>query len=370
MTDPAAKALLAEMYADYLPNFSSPMFNICCDESWDLGLGRSADAAKTVGVGKLYVDWVHFCADLAARHGKRVQLWGDIILNHPEFIDHLPQDATLLEWGYNGDHPFDAHGGLFAQSGRQFYVCPGTSTWQSLAGRWDNAVANLRNAAQAGLKHGATGFLNTDWGDYGHQQALAVSILPMAYGAGVAWNVQYNAPEDLIQAAGAQLLADPTGSVAAAMAALGNVYQHIARTALPNASLDFKLMREPWHEKEFLGQANAHTLADEYQRVAACGRCFENPAPGLKSDQQLTRKELALTTDQILYTLTRTIARLDFFAGRPPTNHEQQIECLSSLKERYRELWMQRNKQSRVEDILAIFNQRMAEHQVLAMKTK
>ena len=77
---------------------------------------------------------------------------------------------------------------MFAKSKIPFYVCPGTSTWQTLIGRHDNALANLRAAAKAGRKHGAIGYLITDWGDGGHPQPLAVSYLPLLAGASLAWN--------------------------------------------------------------------------------------------------------------------------------------------------------------------------------------
>ena len=31
---------LDSLYAQFLPLFSSKRFNVCCDETWDLGLGR------------------------------------------------------------------------------------------------------------------------------------------------------------------------------------------------------------------------------------------------------------------------------------------------------------------------------------------
>ena len=37
--------------------------------------------------------------------------------------------------------------------------------------------------AENGLKHGAVGYLNTDWGDRGHWQVLPVSYLGFAAGA-------------------------------------------------------------------------------------------------------------------------------------------------------------------------------------------
>ncbi len=370
VTDPACKTLIREMYDDFLPHFSSPVFNICCDESWDLGQGRSAQAAGGIGIGGLYVNWVNFCAQRAEKHGKRVQLWGDIILNHPELIDQLPANATLLEWGYSGDHPFAEHGKLFARSGRAFYVCPGTSTWQSLAGRWDNAAANMCNAATAGLQHQASGFLNTDWGDYGHQQALAISLLPMAYGAAVSWNSQRDDPDQAAIAAGLHILGDRTGRVAQAVCELGNVYARITREPLPNASLDFKLFREQWEEKEFLNLVNAEAVVTAIDRITHAGELFTTPEPALDAEQLLAMEELLLTRDQILYTLQRTLARLNYSAGRaawPAEDAQALLQLLTAMKERYSRLWMKRNKPSRLCDILAIFDQRLNEHQRLRM---
>jgi hypothetical protein len=76
---------------------------------------------------------------------------------------------------------------LFAKAKIPFYVCPGTSTWQTLIGRHDNALANLRAAAKAGKRFGAMGYLITDWGDGGHPQPLAVSYLPYLAGASLSW---------------------------------------------------------------------------------------------------------------------------------------------------------------------------------------
>ena len=40
-TDPASIELLAGLYAELLPNFSSRLFNVGCDETFDIGQGRS-----------------------------------------------------------------------------------------------------------------------------------------------------------------------------------------------------------------------------------------------------------------------------------------------------------------------------------------
>ena len=159
---------LRGLYDELLPNFSSRQFNVGLDETIDLGKGRSKELAEEVGVGRLYLDFLLKIHREVRARGRTMQFWGDIITNYPELVRELPRDAVALEWGYEADHPFDDHGALFAASGVPFYVCPGTSTWNSLVGRTANAVENLRNAARSGLKHGAVGYLITDWGDNGH----------------------------------------------------------------------------------------------------------------------------------------------------------------------------------------------------------
>ena len=104
-------------------------------------------------------------------------------------IDRIPEDAVALCWGYEADHPFADQCARLAACGRQFWVCPGTSSWNSFGGRLQNAVGNLASAATAGLDAGARGLLITDWGDHGHLQPPAIAELPLSIGAGFAWSV-------------------------------------------------------------------------------------------------------------------------------------------------------------------------------------
>src|SRR6266849_5392230 len=179
--DPGSIQLIKGLYDELLPHFSSRYFNVGCDETWDLGKGRSRELVEGRGKGRVYLDFVQAISAAVREHGRIMQFWGDIIVQHPELVPELPKDAIALEWGYEADHPFDQDGECFAQAGVKFYVCPGTSSWMSLLGRTDNAIANLRSAALNARKHGAIGYLNTDWGDYGHWQTLPVSYLGFAY---------------------------------------------------------------------------------------------------------------------------------------------------------------------------------------------
>ncbi|MYJ24595.1 MAG: family 20 glycosylhydrolase [Holophagales bacterium] len=189
-TDPRVLELLTDLYDELLPHFGSRRFNVGLDETFDLGRGRSAEACEERGKPAVYLDFLRQVHDLVTERGRQMLFWGDIILEHPEVIDQVPEDAVALCWGYDANHPFEDQCARLAASGREFWVCPGTSSWHSFGGRLQNAVGNLALAATAGSAAGAQGYLITDWGDHGHLQPPAIAELPLSIGAGFAWSVE------------------------------------------------------------------------------------------------------------------------------------------------------------------------------------
>jgi hypothetical protein len=198
---PGTLPFLRGLYNELLPNFSSDRFNVGCDETWDLGRGQTKKLCQPKGKGKgkgnVYLEFLRRIHHELARRGKTMMFWGDIILKYPKLIPKLRTfrdpggenpNIIVLAWGYEADHPFEREASQFAAARIPFYVCPGTSTWQTLIGRHDNAFANLRAAARAGKRFGAAGYLITDWGDGGHPQPLAVSWPLYLAGASLAWN--------------------------------------------------------------------------------------------------------------------------------------------------------------------------------------
>ena len=229
---PRTLPFLRELYDEFLPHFTSPNFNVGCDETWDLGRGQSRAICQKHGEGRVYLDFLRQIHREVTRRGRRMMFWGDIIVNHPELIKDVPRDAIALNWGYEADHPFDEQAALFADSGLQFYVCPGTSTWMSLVGRHDNGFANLRRAANAGAKSGAIGFLNTDWGDGGHPQPLAVSYAPYLLGAALSW-CRATADEAFLEPVlSRDVFNDPTRRMAQAAMGLGLAHRKLRFTAM------------------------------------------------------------------------------------------------------------------------------------------
>ena len=199
-TDPGSLKLVRSLFEEFLPHFSSTFFNVGCDETFDLGQGRSKNLCERRDPGRVYLDFLLKIYKLVKSHDRIMMFWGDIVMKHPELVDELPRDLIAMEWGYGHKHDFAGRCAKFAEAKVPFYVCPGTSTWNSVVGRTDNMLGNLKNAAKNGLAAGALGLLNTDWGDRGHWQPMPVSFGPYAYGAAVSWSLAASSKLDLARA--------------------------------------------------------------------------------------------------------------------------------------------------------------------------
>ena len=187
--NPETYEFLDSLYAEFLPLFSSGRFNVCCDETWDLGLGQSYAMCRRLGRGRLYLSHIRRLRRLAREYGKRIMFWGDIIRSSPELIPSIPRDAIVLDWGYDHNHDFAAIRD-FRRAGREFYACPGTSSWVSLFPRMHEAAANIAGFAAAGKRNGASGLLTTDWGDGGHYNFMELSWHGYLLGAEQGWNAR------------------------------------------------------------------------------------------------------------------------------------------------------------------------------------
>ena len=218
---PGTREFIHELYDELLPNFSSRFFNVGCDETWDLGRGQSRKLCERRGKGRVYVAFLKQIQREVSKRERHMMFWGDIILHHPELIRELPKDVIALNWGYEANHPFEKETATFAKSRVPFYVCPGTATWMTLIGRHDTAFANLRRAAEAGRKHRAIGYLNTDWGDGGHPQPLAVSWPLYLIGAAHSWCTKSFNKKLLVPVLSRDVYAEPTQKLAKAAIALG-----------------------------------------------------------------------------------------------------------------------------------------------------
>ena len=188
--NPEAHRLIERMWSDVLDAFSSPVVNICGDEPWDLGEGKNRERFAAGGKGVPYVE--HLCRthDICASRGRGTQFWSDVIRGYPDLVERLPRDATVLHWGYDDQADYEGTA-TFTATGRDTFVCPGTSGWKRIINAMNLSERNIATFAKVGLRHGATGLLTTDWGDHGHFNLPACSAHGIALGAALGWDADH-----------------------------------------------------------------------------------------------------------------------------------------------------------------------------------
>jgi hypothetical protein len=223
VTNEESYRLLGEMFDDYLPNFSSEWFNICCDETWYLGMDRNKERAEREGKGNLYLGHVLRLYDMVKARGKKVMMWGDILVKFPDLLEKLPRDVVLLNWEY-GSMVTDKQSALFGSKPNVWYNCPGVWGWSKFINTFESGASNIRRMVDYGKRYGAKGILNTDWGDYGHVNPLAGSFPGFVLGASLSWNSA--SPDDLNfeRMVSVLELSDPSGRAAGFLRELGALH--------------------------------------------------------------------------------------------------------------------------------------------------
>lgn len=359
--DPRSIKLVASLYDQLLPNFSSRQLNVGCDEPFELGQGKSRRAARRRGAGRIYFDYLMAIHREVTRRGHRMQFWSDWIQRDPDLIDKLPRDVIPLVWGYEADHPFDAECRRPARLGLDFYVCPGTSSWCSFAGRTTNMIANMQNASKAGMQHRATGFLITDWGDFGHRQHLPVSYAGFLYGAAIAWCAESNENIDIAAALSRDVFKDATGRLAQAWLAAGRVHEASCVLQKNRSVLFASMQSELGNDATRFGVARRAILR-MMKEIGAIRRLARAAKPKC-DDAPLVMDELLATID-VLEHACRRLAYLSIRRFSKPAKRNL-IELADSMQQiiaTHARLWPQRNRPGGIRDSMSHYHRNLSEY--------
>ena len=371
--DPASTAFMAGLYAELLPYFGGDIFNVGGDEPWEMGQCRSKAAIEQHGRGRVYVDYLLKIKDLVQGHGRRMMFWADVIMKYPELVTEMGTDVIALEWGYSADHPYSAHCPAFAQSGIPFFVCPGTSSWNSIVGRTDNAIGNLKDAALNGLQYGASGYLITDWGDRGHWQPLPVSYLGFVYGAGIAWAYDANEGMNLPAVLNAFAFEDSAGVMGKLAYDLGNLYK-APGLAYPNGHLLFFVLQMAEKDLQtFIRNLDAQVVTNARFGLIPAALQQVNEAIDTiiapLQQAQMQRPDMTLIQDEFMQganLLRHACQRGLLLSGQGQQTPYQLLNDLEALMAQQRLNWLARNRPGGLMDSLLRFEPVISEYRAQA----
>ena len=184
--DPHMLDFLNSMYEQMLPVFPSSIYNIGCDETVELGKGRSKGLVEKEGYGKVYVDNLVRVAKLLESYNKQVMFWGDIATEHPEMISSLPKNLIVASWEYGAHESYMKWLKPFEGREMKIFVCPWVGNTSVMVPDYEEAAYNIEHFITDGKKVGAIGTIITVWNDDG-ETLYAPGWWSIVYGAACAW---------------------------------------------------------------------------------------------------------------------------------------------------------------------------------------
>lgn len=186
-TNPESMQLVVNLIDGLTPCYASNSINVGLDEPFEIGKGKNS----TKDVATIFVDYVNALHQQLANRTKTMMMWDDVVFQHSHLAKQLNNDIVLLDWGYQAEYPFQKRAKTLWALNKKFLLCPGTSSWNSVAGMTDNMLVNISNATQAAHQYGAMGVILTDWGDGGHIQHTFVSYPAILWAAALTWSDSY-----------------------------------------------------------------------------------------------------------------------------------------------------------------------------------
>jgi hexosaminidase len=383
---PEALSFIDSMYAQMAPVFSSHIYNIGCDETFELGHGRSARRVAKEGYGQVYVDNLIKVAEIAHRYNKQVMFWGDMAVEHPELIPKLPHDLMVASWEYSAHPDYDRWLKPFQGSGLKIFVCPWVGNTSQIMPDYQGAAANISTFIADGKNVGAVGTDVTVWNDDG-ESLYGPNWWSIVYGAACAWEAGRTRVDDFNQKFDWAFYRNTDRRFAAALQKLSHINEVLRAGGIGQLyDLNFGGTDDAlfWHDP-FSGEGRTEAIkalpvADQVRRAAEdaytvfaedAGRALRN------SDTLANLKFAALKLDALgmRYQFLREISQL--YANAVAHEHDKdqsltenelsEIESTNGrledlrdyttrLRELYRELWLSENLPSWLPNILQLYD--------------
>jgi len=176
--------LLRDFIEELSPCFSSKLFHIGCDESFDLGHGNSKDLINAVGMHGALLDHIRKVYNIAKENGnKDIILYHDVAVKFPHLLKHLPKDLIFMYWDYSPKKNY-AKVKKIVDSGFPVIVSPSMLCWSRHFPNYNVSAENIINLIEYAKRmmndsDQILGQLNSTWGDFSNHNLRENNI----YGA-------------------------------------------------------------------------------------------------------------------------------------------------------------------------------------------
>ncbi|GJQ63234.1 MAG: hypothetical protein SCALA702_22870 [Melioribacteraceae bacterium] len=193
VSNPKTYEFLENMLVEVFELFPSEYFHMGADESFDVGLGESKHLVDESSIAMVHADHYQKIYDICKKHGKKVIMYGDIILRHPEILERLPKDIIIVDWHYRAKYDYSSTE-TFNSYGHKYYVSPSVWNFLTTFPTNVNAMPNIEYIIKDGMKNGTSGMINSNWGDYGAETIKELIYFGYAWSSQCSWNISSSDP--------------------------------------------------------------------------------------------------------------------------------------------------------------------------------
>lgn len=339
--DEGSVELVSKMYSDMLPYTKSKYFNMCFDEPFELGMGKSKQKVLETSTTDVYIDYLHKMAKEVRKYQKTPLVWADVVINHPDAISKIDEDIILIDWGYNKNYPFNKHAKMLKENNRKYLLAGGTCTWSVITSRYLDMYYSIKNAAEATKENNGLGILVTDWGDIGHLQYLPMSYLGFIQGSLVSWS---NDDEDALK----YFLSKLIGNEASKSILELSRYTELEGSYKDYGSRLFSSIL--WAEHSVKYKDRIEYFLEKMEPNYLSKEAIENIKSLLNNEKNrllnavcdnLVKKEIINSIDLLL-----VLVSINELLQKENSNFDSELEKLNNFEATHLELWNARNKES------------------------
>lgn len=366
---------VADLYKEINEIFPSEFFHIGADETFELGEGRSREEAKEKGVGAVYFEHIRRVRDVLKPYDKKLMMWGDMALSHPELIGEIPKDMIVMNWAYGARETYTPRIEPFQKAGLRQFVCPSVWNFNLIFPNEDFAAVNIRNFVRDGQKAGALGVMNTNWDDDG-ETLFEMTWHGVGLGAAAGWE---NAPLDVEKFDDKfdwAFFRSETGDFTKNIRTLGAAsrtlklenttqntlfwqnpftaqFQKHAREKMIEAR-DLRLQVEAVKENLIKNGAKARRNAEMIPAMRFAAERFDHLGRRMILTDQFSR---AYWDAYLNMSDKAKVRKLAWYSGAIYNYLREMAEELAELKVKYRELYLAENQRSHLESVAARYDQ-------------
>ncbi len=346
---------LDTLLAEIVPVFRSVYFHIGADESYDVGSGASRAMAESKGIAAVHAAHYARVFNILKKYHKKIIMYGDIILEFPDILQHLPDDIIIMDWHYDIQQQYISTR-QFKESGHNFIVSPGNQNWSRIFPDLERARQNIYNLTRDGHNNGAIGAITSSWGDFGSANPRELNYYQIAYAAQCAW---HNSPvaQDAFDAV---FFKDFYGNDDPGYAALYSNLSQVCEYYDLNYfySQPFYPLSRP--VEEIINRSCKLTeLCNETRQELQRLRSITN-----RNREHLDLLELSARQYEWTARLNRVQAALHNGSAQECAGFAAELAALKqdldTIANTFRTLWLKYNKSANLENILTLFNRTRA----------